>query len=192
MIEEVQRLLATQGSRVSARAPSEPGEETAPQPSAPRDRVSEPVNSRDSGYGPYASQGARRTRGRCSSPDPFMFNDTIFLQHDSEASAAQNDPMSQLQSRLMCVEHNIETLRTRLTQVVDLRDTQGIRQDHRTIVARLDEVEEYASANTFRVFMSKIQRLESMLVNDGGGSIGEAIRVCTRRIDQQQAVLDDA
>ena len=91
----------------------------------------------------------------------------------------------------MCVEHNIETLRTRLTQVVDLRDTQGIRHDHRTIVARLDEVEEYASANTFREFMTKIQRLESMLVSNDGGTVGEAIRVCTRRIDQQQASLDD-
>ena len=30
-----------------------------------------------------------------------------------------------------------------------------------------------------------------MLVTDGGGSIGEAIRVCTRRIEQQQASLDD-
>ena len=91
----------------------------------------------------------------------------------------------------MCVEHNIETLRTRLTQVVDLRDAQGIRRDHRTIVARLDEVEEYASANTFREFMTKVQRLESMLVGNGGGTVGEAIRVCTRRIDQQQASLDD-
>ena len=91
----------------------------------------------------------------------------------------------------MCVEHNIETLRTHLTQVVDLRDTKGIRRDHRTIVARLDEVEEYASTNTFRDFMVKIQRLESMLVNDGGGTVGEAIRACTRRIDQQQVSLED-
>ena len=91
----------------------------------------------------------------------------------------------------MCMEHNIETLRTRLTQVADLRDTQGIRADHRTIVARLDEVEEYASANTFREFMTKIQRLESMLVSNGGGTVGEAICVCTRRIDQQQASLDE-
>ena len=96
-----------------------------------------------------------------------------------------------MQDRLMCMEHNIETLRTRLTQVADLRDAQGIRADHRTIVARLDEVEEYASANTFREFMTKIQRLESMLVSNGGGTVGEAIRVCTRRIDQQQASLDE-
>ena len=75
--------------------------------------------------------------------------------------------MRQMQERLMCVEHNIETLRTRLTQVADLQDTQGIREDHRTIVARLDEVEEYASANTFREFMTKIQRLESMVVSNG-------------------------
>ena len=39
--------------------------------------------------------------------------------------------------------------------------------------------------------MTKIQRLESMLLNDGGGTIGEAIRVCTRRIDQQKVTLDD-
>ena len=103
----------------------------------------------------------------------------------------RDDPMGNLHCRLRCVEHNIETLRTRLTQVVDLRDTQGIRRDHRAIAARLDEVEEYASASTFREFITKIQRLESMLLSDGGGTIGEAIRVCTRRIDQQQATLDD-
>ena len=39
--------------------------------------------------------------------------------------------------------------------------------------------------------MTKIQRLESMLVSNGGGTVGEAIRVCTRRIDQQQASLDE-
>ena len=30
-----------------------------------------------------------------------------------------------------------------------------------------------------------------MLLSDGGGTVGEAIRLCTRRIDQQQATLDD-
>ena len=44
---------------------------------------------------------------------------------------------------LLSAEHNVETLRTRLTQVADLRDTQGIRRDHRAIVTRLDEVEEW-------------------------------------------------
>ena len=147
--------------------------------------------SRGQEYGPYAPQGRRRARGRYDSPDPFLFNTTIFLEHEADANEAQDDPMGNLRGRLRCVEHNIETLRTRLTQVADLRDTQGIRRDHRAIVSRLDEVEEYASANTFREFMAKIRRLESMLVNDGGGTVGEAIRVCTRRIDQQQAILDD-
>ena len=85
---------------------------------------------------PIAAQGARRARGRNSTPDPFLFSTTIFLEHDAEANEAQDDPMGHLRSRLRCVEHNIETLRTRLTQVVDLRDTQGIRRDHRTNVAR--------------------------------------------------------
>ena len=191
VIEEVHRFLDTRGPGISAHAQPEAEREVTPPQTTPRERVPVPEDSRDPGYGPYTSQGTRRARGRCRSPDPFMFNDTIFLEHDAETSEARDDPKGQLRSRLMCVEHNIETLRTRLTQVVDLRDTQGIRQDHRTIVARLDEVEEYASANTFREFMTKIQRLESMLVGNGGGTVGEAIRVCTRRIDQQQASLDD-
>ena len=191
VIEEAQRFLNAQGPRISAHTQSEAERETAPPQTTQGERVSVPEASREMGYGPYAPQGTRRARDRGRSPDPFMFTDSIFLEHDAEASAARDDPMGQLRSRLMCVEHNIETLRTRLTQVVDLRDTQGIRQDHRTIVARLDEVEEYASANAFREFMSKIQRLESMLVGNGGGTVGEAIRVCTRRIDQQQASLDD-
>ena len=193
VVEAVQRLLDARESRASVCEQPEDGREATPPQTAPRERVFVSEASREQGYGPYAPQGARRARGRHSSPDPFLFSTTIFLEHEAEANEAQDDPMGHLRSRLMCVEHNIETLslRTRLTQVVDLRDTQGIRHDHRTIVARLDEVEEYASANTFREFMTKIQRLESMLVSNDGGTVGEAIRVCTRRIDQQQASLDD-
>ena len=139
--EMIHRLSDTRGPRVSTHAPPEAEEEATPPQTAPRERAFASEDSREQGYGPYASQGARRVRGRYRSPDPFLFSDTIFLEHDSEASAARDDPMRQVQDRLMCVEHNIETLRTRLTQVVDLRDTQGIRQDHRTIVARLDEVD---------------------------------------------------
>ena len=162
------------------------GRETAQPPAASGEGASALIATGEQRYGPYASQ-----RGRNRTPDPFLFGTTIFLEHEAAPNEAQDDPMGHLRSRLRCVEHNVETLRTRLTQVADLRDAQGIRRDHRTIVARLEEVEEYASANTFREFMVKIQRLESMLVTDGGGSIGEAIRVCTRRIEQQQASLDD-
>ena len=191
VVAAVQRLLATRAPEASANAQPDEGRETALSPAASRERTSALVATGEQGYGPYASQGARHARGRNRTPDPFLFSTTIFLEHEAAPNEAQDDPMGHLRSRLRCVEHNVETLRTRLTQVADLRDAQGIRRDHRTIVARLDEVEEYASANTFREFMVKIQRLESMLVTDGGGSIGEAIRVCTRRIEQQQASLDD-
>ena len=191
VVEAVQRLLDAQESRTGEREQFDDEREVTSPHVDPRERVSVSETSRGQGYGPYAPQGVRRARGRYGSPDSFLFNTTIFLEHEADANEAQDDPMGNLQSRLRCVEHNIETLRTRLTQVVDLRDTQGIRQDHCAIVARLDEVEEYASASTFREFMAKTQRLESMLVNDGGGTVGEAIRVCTRRTDQQQATLDD-
>ena len=89
------------------------------------------------------------------------------------------------------MEHNLETLRTRLTQVADLRDAQGIREDHRVLVARLNEVEECASVHILREFMSKMLRLESMLSGEHGGVIGEAIRACNRRIDSHRATMDD-
>ena len=187
VVEVVQRLL---NARSEEYGPLGVEERVASPTGDPRERT--PVLGTVVGqeYGPYAPQGARRARGRYDSPDPFLFSTTIFLEHEAD-DEEQNDPVLNLQRRLRCVEHNIETLRTRLTQVVDLRDTQGIRQDHRAIVSRLDEVEEYASASTFREFMTKIHRLESMLVTNNGGTVGEAIRLCSRRIDQHQAMLDD-
>ena len=189
--EVIQRLHEIQESRTGeGEQVSEDREIHSPHVN-PRERVSGSETSRGHEYGPYAPQGARRARRRYDLPDPFMFNTTIFIEHEALANELQEDPIGSLHSRLRCVEHNIVTLRTRVTQVVDLRDTQGIRRDHRAIAARLDEVEEYASASTFREFMTKIQRLESMLLTDGGGTVGEAIRVCTRRIEQQQATLED-
>ena len=189
--EVIQRLLEIQESRTGEGEQVNEDREINSPHANPRERVSGSETSRGHEYGPYAPQGGRRARRRYDSPDPFMFNTTIFIEHEALANEMQDDPIGSLHSRLRCVEHNIETLRTRLTQVFDLRDTQGIRRDHRAIATRLDEVEEYASASTFREFMTKIQRLESMLLTDGGGTAGEAIRLCTRRIDQQQATLDD-
>ena len=189
--EVIQRLLEIQESRTEeGELVREDREMNSPHANL-RERVSDSETSRGHVYGPYAPQGGRRARQRYDSPDPFMFNTTIFIEHEALANEMQDDPIGSLHSRLRCVEHNIETLRTRLTQVVDLRDTQGIRREHRAIATRLDEVEEYASASTFREFMTKIQRLESMLLNNGGGTVGEAIRLCNRRIDQQQTTLDD-
>ena len=77
-----------------------------------------------------------------------MFRSTIWMEHDQEASArAHEDPMKQLHERVYNMEHNLQTLRTRLTQVADLRDAQGIREDHRAIVAHLNEVEECTSVH---------------------------------------------
>ena len=187
VVEVVQRLLNAQSEEYGSF-----GEErgTVSPNGNPRRGASVPETSRGQDYGPYAPQGARRVRGGYDSPDPFLFSTTIFLEHEAAADE-EHDSMLNLQRRLRCAEHNVETLRTRLTQVADLRDTHGIRRDHRAIVTRLDEVEEYASARTFREFMVKIHRLESMLVDNDGGTVGEAIRLCSRRLDQQQAVLDD-
>ena len=70
-----------------------------------------------------------------------MFNSTIWIRHDSEASGRMHeDPVDCLRDRVMAMEHNLDTLRTRLTQVADLRDAQGIREDHRAIIERLSEV----------------------------------------------------
>ena len=179
------QLLATsetphQSPEGGATAPI-PEEATAPTSSQDRRGATAPRESarerEDSGS--YAPQRSERYRGRLRSPDPYLFNTTIWIRHDSEASAgAHEDPMDQMRDRVFTMEHNLETLRTRLTQVADVRDAQGIRQDHRDIIARLNEVEECASVHTLREFMSKILRLESMLSGENGGAIGEAIRAC--------------
>ena len=85
--------------------------------------------------------------------------------------SAHEEPIEQLRDRVRTMEHNLETLRTRLTQVADLRDAQGIREDHRALVTRLTEVEECASVHTLREFMSKIHRLESMLSGEERQSV---------------------
>ena len=135
----------------------------------------------------YAPQRSDRFRGRLRSPDPYMFSSTIWIRHDSEASArTHGNPVDCLRDRMIAMEHNLETLRTRLTQVADLRHAQGIREDHRAIIARLNEVEECATVHTLREFMSKICRLEAMFPGEDGGVIFEAIRACNRRIDSQK------
>ena len=140
----------------------------------------------------YAPQRSDRFRGRLRSPDPYLFSSTIWIRHDSEASARiHGNPVDCLRDRVIAMEHNLDTLRTRLTQVADLRDAQGIREDHRAIIARLNEVEECATVHTLREFMSKICRLEAMFTGEDGGVIFEAIRACNRRIDSQKITMDD-
>ena len=136
----------------------------------------------------YAPRRSGRYRGRLQSPDPYMFNSTIWVRHDHEASARiHEDPMDRLRDRVRAMEHNLETLRTRVTQVADLQDAQGIREDHRAIIARLNEVEECATVHTLREFMSKIRRLEAMFTGEDGGAILEAIR----RFDNHRDIMGD-
>ena len=121
-----------------------------------------------------------------------MFSSTIWIRHDSEASArTHGNPVDSLRDRMIAMEHNLDTLGTRLTQVADLRDAQGIREDHRAIIARLNEVEECTTVHTLREFTSKICRLEAMFTGEDGGVIFEAIRACNRRIDSQKNARDD-
>ena len=69
-----------------------------------------------------------------------MFQTTIWLEHDSEVSArTHEEPIEQLRDRVRTMEANLETLRTRLTQVADLRDAQGLREGHRALIARLTQ-----------------------------------------------------
>ena len=141
---------------------------------------------------PYAPRRSRRYRGRPVSPDPLMFPTTIWLEHDQEASArVHEEPIEQLRDRVCTMEANLETLRTRLTQVADLRDAQGLREGQRALTARLTEMEECASVQTLREFMTKILRLETLVCGEHGGIIGEAMRACNVRLDNHKATMDD-
>ena len=119
--DELRRLTETRAQAASA-TPHQGSEEGATAPSSNWDWENR---------GPYAPHRSGRYRGRLQSPDPFMFNSTIWMNHDQEASArAHADPIDQLRDRVYAMERNLETLRTRLTQVAHLRDAQGIREDH--------------------------------------------------------------
>ena len=108
------------------------------------------------------------------------------MRHDPDAIAHMHeDPIDRLRDRVSAMEHNLDTLRTRITQVADLRDAQGIREDHRAIIAGLNEVEECATVHTLREFMSTGWMVRM------GGAIFEAIRACNPRIDSHRDTMDD-
>ena len=70
------------------------------------------------------------------------------------------------------MQANLETLRTRLDQVADLRDAQGLREGQRTLTTRIAEVEDCISAQNLREFMRRITRLEAQVGGNHGGVLG--------------------
>ena len=106
-------------------------------------------------------------------------------------AVAHEEPIEQLREQASTMEENIQTLRTRVTQIADLRNAQGLREGQRALTARLTEMEECTSIQTLREFMNRIMRLEALVCGDHGGVIGEAIRACNRRLDNHKATMDD-
>ena len=115
----------------------------------PREGATAPGAFRDNN-GPYAPRRSGRHRGRPVSPDPLMFHTTIWKEHDQEASANE-EPIEQLRDQVSTMQHNLETLRTRVAQVADLRDAQGLREGQRALTARLTEMED---APQYRLFVN--------------------------------------
>ena len=64
-----------------------------------------------------------------------MFHTTIWIERDREASA-NGEPIEQSRDQVSTMQHNLETLRTRVAQVADLRDAQGLREGQRALTAR--------------------------------------------------------
>ena len=127
--------------------------------------------------GPYAPRRSTRYRGRPVSPDPLMFHTTIWLV--------------QMRQQMSTMQANLETLRTRVGQIADLRDAQGLREGQRALTARLTEVEECNSIQTLHEFMRRIMRLEAQVGGNHGGVLGEAIRACHLRLDNHNVMMDD-
>ena len=155
----------------------------------PREGATAPRALRNNN-GPHAPRRSRRHRGRPVSPDPLMFHTTIWIEHDQEASAHE-EPIEQLRGQLSTMQANLETQRTRVGQIADLRDAQGPREGQRALTARLTEIEECTSVQTLREFMHRILRLEALVCGNHGGTIGEAIRACDMRLDNHKATIDD-
>ena len=135
MAEELQRLIAELPPSVdpTPQQPIHEHREGATAPDQPREFD-----------GSYAPRRSTRHRGRPMSPDPLMFHNTIWLEHDREANAHE-EPDTQIRAQLFTMQANLETLRTCLDQVADLRDAQGLREGQRTLTTRIAEVEDCIS-----------------------------------------------
>ena len=131
-----------------------------------------------------------RHRGRPVSPDPLMFHTAIWMEHDQEARAHE-EPIEQLRDQMSKMQANLETLRTRVSQVADLRDAQSLLEGQRALTARLTEIKECTSIQTLREFMKRILRLETLVCGNHGGIIGETVRVCNMRLDNHKATMDN-
>ena len=112
--------------------------------------------------GPYAPRRSTRSRGRAISPDQFTFRQTIWLERDRKA-VAHEEPVMQIREELSTTQANLETLRTRIGQVADLHDAQGLREGQRMLTTRIAEVEECISMQNLREFMHRIMRLEAQV-----------------------------
>ena len=88
------------------------------------------------------------------------------------------------------MQAHLETLRTRIGQVADLRDAQGLREGQHMLATRLTEVEECISVHNVRELVRRIMRIESQ-IDSTGGVMGETIRNCLMRLDGQAADLED-
>ena len=119
-----------------------------------------------------------------------MFHNTIWLEHDREADAHE-EPVTQIRHEMSTIQANLETLRTRLGQVADLRDAQGLREGQRTLTTRIAEVEDCISVQNLRKFMRRVMRLEAQVGGNPGGVLGEAIRACHLRLDSQTATIEE-
>ena len=118
-----------------------------------------------------------------------MFHQTIWLEHDREA-VAREEPVMQVREELSTMQANLETLRTCIGQVPDLRDAQGLREGQRMLTTRIAEVEECISVQILREF-THIMRLEAQVGGNHGGVIGETIKSCLTRLDGQAAELEE-
>ena len=87
-------------------------------------------------------------------------------KHDREASAHE-EPIVQIRQQMSTMQANLETLRTRVGQIADLRGAQALFEGQRTLTARLAEVEECSSVQTLREFTRRIMRLEAQVGGHG-------------------------
>ena len=68
------------------------------------------------------------------------------------------------------------------------RDLAGLHERRQVLATRISEVEECISVHRVREFMHRIMHIETR-IGSTGGVIGETIRNCLMRLDQQLLTL---
>ena len=88
------------------------------------------------------------------------------------------------------MQANLETLKTRVGEIQSPHEERGARERQAALASRISEVEECINVHYVREYVRRIMIIEER-IGPTGGVIGETLRQCMVRLDQNADDLKD-